>query len=231
MCSAHDRTFPASVLPSAQESRKIIDFKRLVSKYFVGTGPYKLELGAGTASKPGWISTDLCESPDANIFGLDVTRPFPFADDAFHYIYSEHMLEHIPLTSARFMLKECNRTLKTGGVLRLVTPSLGFLLRVMSPDRGLLEREYIHWAVGTFVPDAPTVTNAVFFNNFVRNWGHTFIYDRDTLVFILQEAGFTALKECRINESEHNALVDLENTQRLPEGFLELESMIIEGTK
>jgi predicted SAM-dependent methyltransferase len=197
----------------------------------MGEGPHKLELGAGTVGKPGWLSTDILESPDAGIVGIDATKPFPFPDESFHYIYSEHMIEHIPLAAGQFMLRECYRTLKTGGVLRLVTPSLGFMLRVISPDPGLLERQYIKWAVRTFAPEAPAITNAVFFNNFVRNWGHTFIYDRETLSLILIESGFQLIKECRINESEHSALAFLENTERLPMGFLELESMIIEGTK
>jgi predicted SAM-dependent methyltransferase len=210
----------------------MIDFKPFLNEYFAGDGPYKLELGAGwRPGKPGWISSDLHGSPDANILGIDVTKPFPFPDESFHYIYSEHMIEHIPLAAGQFMLSECHRTLKSGGVVRLVTPSLGFLLRVISPDRGLLEREYIHWAVRTFEPEAPAVTNAVFFNNFVRNWGHTFIYDRETLALVLEQSGFRFLKECRINQSEHHALASLENTQRLPKGFLELESLIIEGTK
>jgi predicted SAM-dependent methyltransferase len=114
-------------------------------------------------------------------------------------------------------------------VIRIVTPSLGFLLRVCSPDRGLLERNYIAWSVRQFVPDAPSVTNAVFLNNFMRAWGHTFVYDRETLAQSLQLAGFGAIRECEFGRSDHPFLSGLENAVRLPPGFLELESMIFEA--
>jgi hypothetical protein len=129
------------------------------------------------------------------------------------------------------MVRECCRILKPGGVVRIVTPSLGFLLRVMSPDRGHLERDYFTWSVKACTPEAPILANAFFLNNFVRNWGHLFIYDRETLSFILNDAGFVDAKECPFNQSAHDALRGLENGDRMAPGFLELESMVWEATK
>ena len=31
---------------------------------------------------------------------MDATRQFPFADKTFHYVYTEHMIEHVPTTKA-----------------------------------------------------------------------------------------------------------------------------------
>ena len=205
-----------------------------LAEYFASPGPHKLELGAGENGKPGWITTDLLEHPNPNgtyTIGVDVTRSFPFADGCFDVIYAEHMIEHIPLNSGISMLRECHRVLKTGGTVRIVTPSLGFMLRVMSYDQGALERSYMNWSVRTFVPDAPIVSNAVFLNNFVRNWGHQFIYDRATLLTAFQTAGFSAIRELPINKSDVSVLAGLESITRLPPGFLELESMVFEADK
>jgi hypothetical protein len=69
------------------------------------------------------------------------------------------------------------------------------------------------------------------FNNFVRAWGHQFIYDHATLALIVERAGFVDLVWPPIGQSRHTDLCGLESLSRLPDGFLEMESMILEGTK
>lgn len=162
---------------------------------------------------------------------LDATKDFAIPSESFDFIYSEHMIEHISFEDGRNMLEECNRILKPGGVIRIVTPSLGFLFRVTSPDRGMLEDRYRAWSVATWVPEAPKVTNAFFLNNFVRAWGHTFLYDRETLELALQLSGFDRVISCKLNESDHPLLCGLANVGKIPPGSLELESMTLEGTK
>jgi hypothetical protein len=141
------------------------------------------------------------------------------------------MIEHVSFEDGRNMLEECNRILKPFGVIRIVTPSLGFLSRVMSSDRGVLEERYRNWSVTTWVPEAPQVTNAFFLNNFVRAWDHKFIYDRETLELSLRLSGFEPVVSCDLNKSEHPLLCGLANVGKIPPGFLDLESMVLEGTK
>jgi predicted SAM-dependent methyltransferase len=136
------------------------------------------------------------------------------------------MIEHITFNDARKMLSECYRVMKPGGVLRIVTPSLEFLVRIIQdkvPD-------YTLWAGRTFCPDAPPFKSVVF-NNFVRAWGHQFIYDASTLLWIMHKAGFQTLHLCGLQESEHEELRNLAFEKRMPAGFLDLESMTVEGTK
>ncbi len=205
-----------------------------VVEYLQGQEPHRLEIGAGTNRRPGWLTTDLHADPatgDTPILALDATEYFPIPSDSFDSIYTEHMIEHISFENGVTMLGECYRVLKPHGVLRIVTPSLGFLYRIMAPDRSRFEDSYREWAVRTFVPEAPSVTNAFFLNNFMRAWGHTFIYDRETLCLALRIAGFERISECSLNESEHVAMRNLENEARMPAEFLALESMVMEGVK
>jgi predicted SAM-dependent methyltransferase len=208
-----------------------VDFAAALAAHLLGPAPHRLELGAGWTARPGWLATDLAGDPDAGIWPLDATAPFPIADGRFDYAYAEHMIEHVEFPAAERMLAECRRILKPGGVLRIVTPSLGFLLRLLQPDRGPLEDAYRDWSVRTFVPEAPTVTDAFFLNNFMRAWHHMFIYDRATLRLALERAGFTGIVECALLESAHVALRGLETEDRLPPGFLALESMVFEATR
>lgn len=52
---------------------------------------------------------------------------YPFPDKSIDYIFSEHMFEHLKLTEAVKMLKECRRVLKKNGVLRITLPCFEFL--------------------------------------------------------------------------------------------------------
>lgn len=204
--------------------------KGAFGQYLTGSGPYKLEIGRSNTPRPTWLTVDLHPAV-RGIVQLDATAGIPAPEKSFDYIYCEHMIEHVPFRGGVAMLLECNRILKPGGVVRIVTPSIGFLLGVISPDRNTLQEEYLEWSVRQFVPDAPAVTPAFFLNNFMRNWGHTFIYDHATLRLALRMAGFDKITEPRIGQSQHAELRGLEYGARMCPGYLELESMILEGTK
>jgi predicted SAM-dependent methyltransferase len=211
--------------------------RHVIAAYVADWGPIRpgpdgmrcIEFGSGGHRVPGWLHTDL--NATAHILPLDVTQAFPIDDQVFDYVYSEHMIEHIPFAQGRSMIRECFRIMKAGAIIRIVTPSIGFLIRLFSQDRSELEDRYIEWATKQFVPNAPAPLPSFVFNNFVREWGHQFIYDRETLRFVLADTGFVNIKECRIGESDHAKLRGLETVARMPDGFLELESMILEATR
>ena len=206
-------------------------FDPALVNYLAEPGPHCLEIGAGWNGRPGWLATDLNPPPGLDCIRLDATKSFEIPSKSFDFIYSEHMIEHVSFEDGRNMLEECNRILKPSGVIRIVTPSLGFLSRVMSSDRGMLEDSYRNWSVTTWVPEAPKVTNAFLLNNFMRAWGHAFIYDRETLELALQLSGFEPIVSCELNQSDHPLLCGLANVNKIPPGFLDLESMVLEGTK
>jgi predicted SAM-dependent methyltransferase len=193
-------------------------------------GPPRLHIGCGQNALPGWLNTDY--SPGAaGVAALDATRPFPFPDGVFGCIYSEHMIEHIHYASGVLMLGECFRTLAPGGRLRIVTPDLDFLVGLYREPDKPLHRDYIRWANERFYPNA-TADDAVFVvNNFVRDWGHVFIYDRATLERTLREIGFTGVRRVTLNGSDRPELRGLANESRMPPGFLDLESMVIEADR
>ena len=211
--------------------------RNLIAAYVADRGPIRpgpdsmrcIELGSGGHRVPGWLHTDL--SATAHVLQLDVTQAFPIDDRVFDYVYSEHMIEHISFAQGRSMIRECFRIMKVGAIIRIVTPSIGFLIRLFSRDRSELEDRYIEWAMKQFVPNAPASLPSFVFNNFVRAWDHQFIYDRETMRFVLTDTGFVDIKECRIGASDHAKLRGLETVERMPDGFLELESMIFEATR
>jgi predicted SAM-dependent methyltransferase len=217
-------------------SKRIVQQRRnqkILRQYFSQATSPKLHVGCGTHILSGWLNTDTyLQDPSLPVYHFDASQKFPFADGTFAYVFSEHMIEHISYSAGLHMLRECLRVLKPSGVLRLSTPDLEFLLDLRRPDKSPLQRDYIRWATEMHTPDVPDTANEIFLiNNFVRDWGHTFIYDEKTLRQSLQLAGFSQLRKCELQESPAECLRNLENETRMPPGFLRLESMVFEATK
>jgi hypothetical protein len=81
-------------------------------------------------------------------------------------------------------------------------------------------------------PDWAPYPNAIFtINNYVRDWGHKFIYDQNTLQACLQAAGFDQIEQFAIRNSNDVNLANLEADWRMNPGFLQLETMTFEAVK
>ena len=200
------------------------------ARYLAESDTPKLHIGCGVHLLSGWLNTDY-EPELPMVMHLDASQHFPFKEATFDYIFSEHVIEHISYRDGMKMLAECFRVLKSSGKVRISTPDLAFLIDLTRPDKSDLQRAYIKWAVNAFTPGAPDDNEAFVINNFVRNWGHTFIYDEKTLRGAMASAGFKAITKCDIFESTDDALRNLENEEHVPPNFLRLETLTLEGRK
>lgn len=212
--------------------------KTRISSYLAGHDSKRLHIGCGEHLLPGWLNCDLLDGwlnykmmrGEIDVVELDATKPYPFASDTFDLIFSEHMIEHVSHQDGAKMLAECHRVLKPAGRIRITTPDLAFLVKLYLDRGDDLHRRYIEWSAanypGVIAADAPYVIN-----NFVRDWGHQFIYDEHTLTRQFEAAGFREMRSWPIGESDHPALRGLECEIRMPPGFLRLESLTIEATK
>jgi predicted SAM-dependent methyltransferase len=202
--------------------------RRAIGQYLAAQPQPRLHIGCGDNHLSGWLNTELCPRRD-QIF-LDATRPFPFADRTFAFIYSEHMIEHIPYANAVDMIRECFRVLQPGGSIRIVTPDLAFLQALLdnapNPQRAAYFEFYQRHnrLTGPF-----NVTH--FVNHFVRAWGHQFIYDADTLIDLLRGAGFENVRQQPLTDSGTPAFAGIAKLDRMPDGFLEMESLTVEARK
>jgi predicted SAM-dependent methyltransferase len=211
--------------------RKIAGVDKNIIKQYLGQKKIrKLHLGCGSNIIDGWLNSDI--SPKSNhVVSVDITKTFPFYDEIFDYVFSEHVIEHVSYVQGQQMLKECFCVLKDSGKIRISTPDLSFLISLYQSEKSELQKKYMRWATETFIDSAPYCEDTFVVNNFVRDWGHIFIYDEKVLRFSLEKAGFKEITKCDLNESEDEILRNLENEKRLPEGFLRLESFTLEGTK
>ena len=164
----------------------------MVSRYMKGHAVRKLQIGAHVCVLPGWLNTDLYPQSVTDV-SLDATKTFPLPDESFHYVFSEHQLEHIAYGEGVGMLRECRRILRPGGKVRLAVPSLDRLVELVKPARTDLQERYIRYSSECIWPSLQNPGPCFAFNSTFMYWGHKFIYDEATLRYTLESTGFTQI--------------------------------------
>jgi predicted SAM-dependent methyltransferase len=166
----------------------------------------KLHLGGG--GLPGWLNSDLCPS-HWKIVRLDATKVFPLPDASFSFVFSEHMIEHVPVAGARRMLSEGYRVLRPGGRIRLATPDLARIIRIHAAT-DTTTKDYLRWAIGHNRLPADLPADAVVINSLFHDHGHQFLFDEATLVALLRATGFEEVHRYAPGESDQPELRGLE---------------------
>jgi predicted SAM-dependent methyltransferase len=146
---------------------------------------------------------------------MDASRPWPFPDGCARAVRSEHMVEHLTWDEAAFCIREMYRVLEPGGVCRICTPDLEGIARAY------LEREPrvldIHREHGY---EAPTWSHLP--NNYLRMWGHRYVFDTEALTTLLEDAGFGEVERTGFGQSGHAVLDNTDSHD--PEG---LEPLVV----
>jgi len=217
--------------------------KKIISEYFNNHAIKKLHIGCGQQPLTGWLNSDYYPT-NPDILHLDATVRFPFDDNSFDYVFSEHMIEHITYLDGLKMLKESRRILKPNGKIRISTPNLQFLIDLYSNSKTETQKNYIQWVSDNIIKNgelgAPEFMNelkkgaineSIIINRYVRKWGHQFIYDEQTLCHCLELSGFVNVTSHKINISDDPSFRDLESEGRMPAGFLQLETLTLEAIK
>lgn len=195
----------------------------------------KLQIGCGIYPLDGWFNTDVSEKVCKNgIEYMDAGKPFPIESDSFDYIFSEHLFEHLTYPQADNMLKECYRVLKKGGVMRLATPNIQFLIDLYLNPQKEINKAYIEFdARRSNLPANPIYA----INRFHTSWGHQIIYDPNTLENLLIEAKFNNVYQCEVGKSIHKHLNGIERHSNAfkkhcaDRDYNLLQTMVFEATK
>ena len=122
---------------------------RLAAEYLRSTGVPKLNLGCGDNLLTGWLNTDF--RARRGICSIDATRPLPYPDNSFRYVFTEHMIEHLSYQSGRQLASEAFRVLAGGGRIRVTTPDMAFLFRLYGDESAELHSGYIGWGLGAIL--------------------------------------------------------------------------------
>ena len=210
----------------------VVTRKGLMAGYLRTNRVKKLQLGTSNNVRDGWLNTDVFPNNDSVAY-MDATTRFPFDDNTFDYITAEHMIEHIEYDDGQIMLRECFRVLKPGGRVRFATPDLSVLLALHCEDKTSDQRKYIDWSCARFLPEIVECKDVFVINNFFRAWGHSFLYDAETLRHALSSSGFREIKFYKPGVSDDPNLENLESHGKeiQSEEINQFETIVVEGCK
>ena len=148
------------------------------------TPPLRLHIGAGHNLKPGWTNVDLDTEGTIHV---DLRRRWPFPDGSAEIVYAEHCFEHFryPLETGHF-LAEAFRALRSGARISIGVPNAGAALVSYATEDAegfRIGRELFHpeWC-DTWMHQINYI--------FRQNGEHHYAYDEETLVRVLEDAGF-----------------------------------------
>lgn len=117
---------------------------------------------------------------------FDLCYGIPFESESIPNIFSSHFFEHLFKKDCEFLLKECYRVLKSGGLIRICVPSLD--------DEVLAIKEAIdEYEKGNIKKIQKFVTSDIVgYNSKFSN--HRFMYNHNELYNLLQTIGFVEIE-------------------------------------
>ncbi len=216
-------------LPSELNRIRVLTRPLAIRNYLRNHEVKKFHLGCGPNYKEGWLNADKFDSR-ADIY-FNGHLAFPFREDTFQYIYSEHTLEHIRMRKVKFFLSESLRILKPGGVFRISVPDLELFARKYTEKDEAFFAHYMkeyadlrkagkekYWLVRSPGGVLNTLATRHFFH-------HRWFYDFETLQSCALELGYSKVDRRSFANSPVETLGAMDRQIR------ESESLYIELTK
>ncbi len=221
----------------AENNKALAARKILIDNYFSNNEIKKLQLGSGPFPMEGWLNTDLRHNQ--NTAWMNAAETYPFTNESFDYIFTEHLFEHLTFEQESIMLQQSFRVLKKGGKIRIATPDLAFLIKLYNPSTQI-EKDYVNWSINRYYSLKPMKAafeekdfNKVFvINNFFSDWGHQIIHDFSSLELMLKKAGFASVSLQKVGISSDPHLNGIEkHGNQISDTYNLLETIVVEAIK
>ena len=204
----------------------------------------RLNLGCGGQTPEGWLNVDsspgarLAHRPllfrvlralvpqgllpaeswqGANVRWMELTKPWPLADDSASAVYSSHFLEHLELEEARLVLREAARVLRPGGLIRIVVPDFEHLIELYRRERTEKPSEAaLHFRdnTGFFTVPAPRTLLQFLRYRITRRHDHQVLHDEALLRAEFERAGFTEVARRSCGDSDIPGIEDIDSPER-----------------
>jgi predicted SAM-dependent methyltransferase len=186
--------------------------RRQIAAYLSATKCPRLNLGCGYNVLDGWMNVDLEGGRHGTIF-MDATSTWPLPDNAFDAILCEHMIEHVPKDAGIHLLAEAFRVLLPGGRIRVITPDLSAVAKLVFNPAVPEYREYLEFLAKFHDKAEMSGCDAV--NVMFYCYGHKYIYTRDELKLHFRLTGFDDVVESRGGQPVHALFYGVEDHPNL----------------
>lgn len=174
----------------------------------------RLNIGSFTQMIYNWENWDILDlsqwalSSGFNFKQVDITKQLPKPDNSIELINCSHTIEHLSREEGLYFLIECHRILRPEGILR-----------ISIPDARIISDAYINNKISDYGEFNIGVEKAK--DSAQSLWemlvtGHKTLYDAQSLIDILKEAGFQNIKQMNFLESQ-NSIIEKEVIDQYPE--------------
>jgi predicted SAM-dependent methyltransferase len=216
----------------------------------------KLNLGCGSVRPKGWINTDSSlnanmqkipfigkkiaklfnpvEYDSENFVYMNLNKKWNYRDNSIDVVYASHLFEHLTIASAKLFLAESYRTLKPGGVIRIVVPDLYKISKkyISEYENSTYENtstEFIMWAINMHRDGQ--YGNIGFFKKLILEWQgyphqHKFMYDEKSLTKLFERSNFKNIQSLTYGNSSY--IDEINEVEGTKESYL---SVYIEAKK
>ena len=141
-------------------------------------------------------------------FQYNLKRGIPVKNETVDFIFSCHFIEHLSKNDASFLIGECHRVLKKGGIIRTVIPDLDYAINLLNNgQKSKALNDY-------FFIEEGEVTD------FSR---HKYMYDFELFKNLLESKKFKNVCKCEFKEGKVPNIDVLDNRAK--------DSIYIEATK
>jgi predicted SAM-dependent methyltransferase len=189
------QTLPGSV-EVYEESRlrwKARGTSRRVKEILASSQAIRLDIGSGDHRRSGWFGIDI--SDGADLF-WDLRKGIPFPDNSVQSIYSSHLLEHMPYEAGQVILNEAHRALRPGGTISVCVPNARIYIDAYLGTSPLSE-DHDFWEPALVSREGIDLLNYVAY----MGGEHACLFDQESLVTRLAQAGFKDVKARDFDES------------------------------
>jgi ubiquinone/menaquinone biosynthesis C-methylase UbiE len=174
----------------------------------------------------GWENWDILPlqqhiTPGHKFKQWDVRRGLPLSNNSVDLYRISHLIEHLTLEEAKNLLREVYRTLKPGGLARILTPDARLILKhYLNSDMAFFNEiqppEYIQ---------APTEGERLSRLLFSGDYAHKAVYDYEMLDNFLKQAGFEKVYRVSLGFSYNEVMKEETKDQHIE------VSLIVEAVK
>jgi ubiquinone/menaquinone biosynthesis C-methylase UbiE len=152
----------------------------------------KLHLGCGHRNfGSDWVHID--GGDFLHLHSHDILN-LPFIDNSASIIYASHVLEYFDRDEVVLVLKEWKRVLRHGGTLRLAVPDM-YKIMFICLDKGYSITRFLGPIYGKIKMGD-------------KNIYHKTGYDRESLMYLLEENGFGNVKDWDWRDVDHGKFDD-----------------------
>lgn len=153
---------------------------------------------------------------------FDVSKGLPYQDGSVSFVYSSHMIEHMPRWQGLVLIKEIARVLRSGGCLRLATPDLRAIANdyIRGHRRCPTPADAFMRDLGTYARRPASRLSTLSQRLFTAP--HQWLYDADSLTALFEEGGLVEVTARSFRDSDLPDIAQLEEREH---------SLFVEGRR